>query len=33
MTFRVEDGRMTHLYAMRDPHEFGRLDEVAELRR
>ncbi len=33
VTFLVEDGRVTHVYAMRNPHELGRLDEVAELRR
>jgi RNA polymerase sigma-70 factor (ECF subfamily) len=29
----VEDGRTTRTYAMRNPHELGRLDAVAELRR
>jgi RNA polymerase sigma-70 factor (ECF subfamily) len=33
VAFVVEDGRITRVYAMRDPHELGRLDEVAELRR
>jgi RNA polymerase sigma-70 factor (TIGR02957 family) len=33
ITFVVEDGRITHMYAMRNPHKLGRLDEVAELRR
>ena len=33
ITFVVEDGRITHLYAMRNPHKLGRLDEVADLRR
>ena len=31
--FVVEDGRITRMYAMRNPHKLGRLDEVAELRR
>ena len=29
----IEDGRITRMYAMRNPHKLGRLDEVAELRR
>ncbi len=29
----VEDGGITRMYAMRNPHELGRLDAVAELRR
>jgi RNA polymerase sigma-70 factor (ECF subfamily) len=29
----VEDGRITRLYAMRNPHKLGWLDKVAELRR
>ena len=33
ITFVVEDGRITRMYAMRNPHKLGRLDEVAELRR
>jgi RNA polymerase sigma-70 factor (ECF subfamily) len=33
ITFVVEDGRITHMYAMRNPHKLGRLDVVAELRR
>jgi RNA polymerase sigma-70 factor (TIGR02957 family) len=33
ITFVVEDGRITRLYAMRNPHKLSRLDEVAELRR
>jgi RNA polymerase sigma-70 factor (ECF subfamily) len=33
ITFVVEDGRITRMYAMRDPHELGRLDRMAELRR
>ena len=33
ITFVVEDGRITHIYAMRNPHKLGRLDVVAELRR
>jgi RNA polymerase sigma factor (sigma-70 family) len=33
ITFVVEDGLITHMYAMRNPHKLGRLDEVAELRR
>jgi RNA polymerase sigma-70 factor (ECF subfamily) len=33
ITFVVADGRITHMYAMRNPHKLGRLDEVAELRR
>ena len=28
----VEDGRITRIFAMRNPHKLGRLDEVAELR-
>ncbi|TFV69982.1 RNA polymerase sigma-70 factor [Blastococcus sp. CT_GayMR20] len=31
ITFVVEDGRITRMYAMRNPHKLGRLDEVAEL--
>jgi len=33
ITFVVEAGRITHMYAMRNPHKLGRLDTVAELRR
>src|SRR5688500_6222007 len=33
ITFVVEDGRITRMYAMRNPLKLGRLDEVAELRR
>ena len=33
MTFVVEDGRITRVYAMRNPHKLGRLDEVTDLRR
>jgi RNA polymerase sigma-70 factor (ECF subfamily) len=33
ITFVVENGRITHMYAMRNPHKLGRLDEVADLRR
>jgi RNA polymerase sigma-70 factor (TIGR02957 family) len=33
ITFVVEDGRITRMYAMRNPHKLGRLDEVAELQR
>jgi RNA polymerase sigma-70 factor (TIGR02957 family) len=29
----VEDGRITRIYAVRNPHKLGRLDTVAELRR
>ncbi len=33
ITFAVEDGRITRVYAMRNPEKLGRLGEVAELRR
>jgi RNA polymerase sigma-70 factor (ECF subfamily) len=33
ITSVVEDGRINREYAMRNPHELGRLDTVAELRR
>jgi RNA polymerase sigma-70 factor (ECF subfamily) len=33
ITFVVEDGRITRMYAMRNPHKLGRLDQVADLRR
>ncbi|MDV7242353.1 MULTISPECIES: hypothetical protein [Rhodococcus] len=29
----VEDGRITRIYAIRNPHKLGWLDKVAELRR
>ena len=29
----VEDGRITHIYAIRNPHKLGWLEKVAELRR
>jgi hypothetical protein len=29
----VEDGRITRLYAIRNPHKLGWLDRVADLRR
>ena len=29
----VEDGRITRIYAMRNPHKLGRLDKVTELQR
>ncbi|MFC4604388.1 RNA polymerase sigma-70 factor [Rhodococcus kronopolitis] len=29
----VEDGRITRIFAIRNPHKLGRLEEVAELRR
>ena len=29
----VEDGRITRIYAIRNPHKLGRLDKVAELQR
>jgi hypothetical protein len=29
----VEDGRIARIYAIRNPHKLGRLEEVAELRR
>ena len=32
ITVVVEDGRTTRRYAMRNLHELGRLDAVAELR-
>jgi len=32
-TFVVEDGRITRIYAIRNPHKLGRLEKVAELRR
>jgi RNA polymerase sigma-70 factor, ECF subfamily len=33
LTFVVENGRITRIYAIRNPHKLGRLDEVAQLRR
>jgi hypothetical protein len=33
VTFVVEDGRIAHIYAIRNPHKLARLQEVAELRR
>ncbi|MBM7807511.1 RNA polymerase sigma-70 factor (ECF subfamily) [Geodermatophilus bullaregiensis] len=33
ITFVVQDGRIAHMYAMRNPHKLGRLDEVTDLRR
>lgn len=33
ITFVVEAGRITRMYAMRNPRKLGRLDSVAELRR
>jgi RNA polymerase sigma-70 factor (TIGR02957 family) len=33
ITFVVEDGLITRMYAMRNPQKLGRLDEVSELRR
>jgi len=33
VTFAVEDGRIARIYAIRNPHKLGRLEEVAELRR
>ena len=33
VTFVVEDGRISRIYAIRNPHKLGRLEEVAELRR
>jgi RNA polymerase sigma-70 factor (ECF subfamily) len=33
ITFVVQDGRISRVYAMRNPHKLGRLDEVADLRR
>jgi RNA polymerase sigma-70 factor (ECF subfamily) len=33
ITFVVEDGQITRMYAMRNPDKLGRLDEVAQLRR
>jgi RNA polymerase sigma-70 factor (TIGR02957 family) len=33
ITFVVEEGRISRMYAVRNPHKLGRLDTVAELRR
>lgn len=33
VSFVVEDGRITHMYAVRNPHKLQRLGEVAELTR
>jgi RNA polymerase sigma-70 factor (TIGR02957 family) len=33
VTFVVGDGRIARIYAIRNPHKLGRLEEVAELRR
>jgi RNA polymerase sigma-70 factor (ECF subfamily) len=33
ITFVVDDGRISRMYAMRNPHKLGRLDDVAQLRR
>ncbi len=33
VSFVIEDGRITHIYAIRNPHKLQRLGEVAELRR
>ena len=33
VTFMVEEGRIARIYAIRNPHKLGRLEEVAELRR
>ena len=33
VTFVVEDGRIARIYAIRNPHKLGRLENVAELRR
>jgi RNA polymerase sigma-70 factor (ECF subfamily) len=33
VTFMVEEGRITRIYAIRNPHKLGRLEKVAELRR
>ncbi len=33
VSLAVEDGRITRIYAMRNPHKLGSLEEVAELRR
>ena len=33
VTFAVEDGRIARIYAIRNPHKLGRLEQPAELRR
>jgi RNA polymerase sigma-70 factor (ECF subfamily) len=33
VSFVIEDGRITQIYAIRNPHKLERLDDVAELRR
>jgi RNA polymerase sigma-70 factor (ECF subfamily) len=33
VTFVIEEGRISRIYAIRNPHKLGRLEEVAELRR
>ena len=33
LAFTIEDGRITRILAIRNPHKLGRLDDVAELRR
>jgi RNA polymerase sigma-70 factor (ECF subfamily) len=33
VTFVIEHGRITQIYAIRNPHKLERLGEVAELRR
>ncbi len=33
VSLAVEDGRITRIYAIRNPDKLGRLREVAELRR
>jgi RNA polymerase sigma-70 factor (ECF subfamily) len=33
LAFSVEDGRISHIYAIRNPHKLRRLEKVADLRR
>jgi hypothetical protein len=33
VSLQVEDGRITRIYAIRNPHKLGSLEKVAELRR
>jgi len=33
LTFVVEDGRISRIYSIRNPHKLGRLESEAELRR
>jgi RNA polymerase sigma-70 factor (ECF subfamily) len=33
IAFAVDGGRITRVYAMRNPHKLGRLDAVTEVRR